>query len=254
MSGSTGNSIALGNSDSYVLIDAGTSAKRVTAALIERGFEPSRMAAIFITHEHSDHVSALRVLANKLNVPVYGTAGTLCALEATHSYAGVDLRTCPADGVSAGGVFVRPFRTMHDTIESCGYTVTTADGRRVAFLTDTGCVTDVIRGAVTGCDLVYIESNHDVDMLRYGIYAYPLKQRILSDRGHLSNDACAAELAALAENGATRFILAHLSEENNRPELARAASLKALLAAGLREGLDFTLQVAPPCGLPVTIF
>lgn len=254
MSGSSGNSIAIGNSDAYVLIDAGTSAKRITAALNEREFDPAKMAAIFVTHEHTDHVSALRVLAGKLGVPVYGTAGTLCALEAWGSFGGVDFRTCPTEGVSAGGVHVRPFRTMHDTIESCGYIITTADGRRVAIATDTGCVTETIRSALTGCDLVYIESNHDIEMLNNGPYPLNLRQRILSDRGHLSNAACAAELPALAKNGTARFILAHLSRDNNLPAIARGEALNALLNAGLREKLDFTLDVAPPCGLPMMIF
>lgn len=254
MSGSDGNSIAIGGADSYVLVDAGTSAKRITAALCERGFDPQRLTAIFITHEHSDHVSALRVLANKLGVPVYGTAGTLCALECSGKFGGLDLRVCPPDGVSTGGMTVRAFRTMHDTIESCGYIVTSADGRRTAILTDTGCVTDTAREAIRGCDLVYIESNHDVDMLRQGPYPFDLKQRILSDRGHLSNDACAAELVGLAQSGTARFILAHLSRENNLPELAGETSRSALKSAGLREGLDFTLQVATPAGLPMMIF
>jgi len=254
MSGSEGNSIAVGGADSYVLIDAGTSAKRIVSALAEREFDVSRLAAIFVTHEHSDHISALRVLAGRYNLPVYGTAGTLCALEATGGYSGADLRTCPTDGVSEGGIHVRPFRTMHDTIESCGYIVTTADGRRVAIATDTGCVTNSMREAIRGCDLVYIESNHDVDMLRCGPYPYHLKQRIFSDRGHLSNDSCAAELAELAKNGTSRFILAHLSRENNRPDIAESTSKRALAAAGLRERIDYTLDVASPMGLPMMIF
>ncbi len=254
MSGSSGNSIALGNLDSYVLIDAGTSAKRITDALTEREFDPSRLAAVFVTHEHSDHVSALRVLANKLGVPVYGTAGTLCALETSGRFPGVNFQLCPSDGVSVGGILVRPFRTMHDTIESCGYIITTADGRRVAIATDTGCFTDAMHSAVSGCDLVYIESNHDIEMLKNGSYSYVLKQRILSDHGHLSNNVCAGEVVSLAKNGTARFILAHLSEENNRPAIARSTSVGALGNAGLREGLDYTLDVAPPCGLPTMIF
>lgn len=254
MSGSTGNSIAVGGHDSYVLIDAGTSAKRIVQALEDREFDISKLAAVFITHEHSDHVAALRVLAKKYSLPVYATAGTLCALDTTGNYAELDTQVCPIEGVAAGGIHVRPFRTMHDTIESCGYIVTTADGRRVAIATDTGCVTETIRNAITGCDLVYIESNHDVEMLMNGFYTYPLKQRILSERGHLSNAACAAELPRLAQNGTARFILAHLSQDNNLPEFARKASFDALRSAGLREGLDFTLDVAPPDGLPMMIF
>ena len=254
-SGSSGNSVVVGGADSYVLIDAGTSARRIVNAIKDRGLELSRLAAIFITHEHKDHVSALSVLSRKTGVPVYATAGTLCAASAGGFTDGVDkAAVCPAEGIEARGIFVKPFPTMHDTVESCGYTVTVPDGRRIAVATDMGTVTDTVRAAVSGCDLVYMESNHDVDMLRAGVYPPYLKERILGSRGHLSNEQCAAELKLFAERGTTRFILAHLSRENNLPGLARAASLKALRSLGLLEGLDFSLDIAAPDGLPLTVF
>lgn len=254
-SGSSGNSIAVGGADSYILIDAGTSARRITSALKQRGLELSRLAAIFVTHEHRDHVSALSVLSRQTGVPVYATAGTLCAASAGGFTDGVEkAAVCPYEGIEAGGIFVKPFPTMHDTVESCGYTVTTADGRRIAVATDMGCVTDTVREAINGCELVYMESNHDIDMLKYGSYPFYLKERILGTRGHLSNEQCAAELAGFAKNGASRFILAHLSRENNRPELARSVSFAALRALGMREGIDFTLETAPPDGMPLLVF
>ena len=253
-SGSSGNCVAIGGSDSFVLIDAGVPAKSITEALTERGLDVGRLAGIFVTHEHGDHIRGIRVLASRRDIPVYATAGTLCALDSSGHLAGVRSEVCPGEGVELAGIHIRPFRTMHDAVESCGYIVTTSDGRRVAFATDMGCVTDAVREALTGCDLIYIESNHDIEMLTNGPYNFVLKRRILSNRGHLSNAACAAELTDLARSGTARFILGHLSQKNNVPELAAAASRTALTGAGLREGVDYTLSVATPCGLPVTVF
>ncbi len=253
-SGSSGNSIAIGGKDSYILVDAGTSARRICNALTEREFDIDRLAAVFVTHEHTDHVSALRVLCGKRNIPVYATAGTLCAAGASGYLDGVKVDVVPKEGMETAGIFVKPFPTMHDTAESCGYVVYTADGRTVAVATDMGCITDSVRSALTGCDLAYIESNHDIELLKNGSYEYYLKQRILGTRGHLSNVDCAGELTRLAVMGTTRFVLAHLSRDNNRPEIAREASLMALCSTGMREGRDFSLQVAAPDGLPLTIF
>ncbi|MBE6759827.1 MAG: MBL fold metallo-hydrolase [Ruminococcaceae bacterium] len=254
-SGSKGNCIAVGGADSFVLIDAGVSAKRITDALRERGLDICRLTGIFITHEHSDHISGVRVLASKHKLPVFANGATLKQLEAGGHLAGtgggIEIPDC---GMEHYGTKITPFATCHDTVQSCGYVVETADGRKAAVATDTGCVTDSMHHALTGCHLVYIESNHDVGMVMSGRYEPWLKQRVLSPHGHLSNDACAVELQYLAASGSARFCLGHLSEENNRPELARSVAHKALTAMQLREGIDFTLDVAPPCGLPLTLF
>jgi len=254
-SGSKGNCVAIGGADSFILIDAGVSAKRITEALAQRGLDICRLTGIFVTHEHSDHISGVRVLASKRLLPVFANRETLRKLEAEGHLAGT------GGGVEIGekglahyGMKITPFRTSHDTVNSCGYVIDTADGRRAAVATDTGCVTDDMHSALTGCDLVYIESNHDVGMLMNGTYDPWLKQRVLSAQGHLSNDACAVELQYLVSTGSTRFVLGHLSQENNTPELARVAAHAALDAMKLREGVDYTLGVAPPCGLPMTIF
>jgi len=158
------------------------------------------------------------------------------------------------DGIELEGMRITPFATSHDTVKSWGYKIETADGRTAAVATDTGCVTDAMHAALTGCDLVYIESNHDVAMLMNGSYDPWLKQRVMSSRGHLSNDACAVELQYLVSTGSTRFVLGHLSRENNRPELAESTAAGALDSLRMRRGIDYTLDVAPPCGLGLTIF
>ena len=157
--------------------------------------------------------------------------------------------------MEAGSLFVRPFPISHDCREGFGYVVELPGERRVAVATDMGVMTDAVMQAISGCDLVVLESNHDVRMLENGPYPYPLKRRILSDRGHLSNDACACVLEQLVSCGSTRFCLAHLSKENNNPYLARQTAVAALSELGAREGRDYALQVAEPvCSAPVTVF
>lgn len=253
-SGSSGNSIAVGGKDGYVLIDAGTNAKQISRALSDREFELEKLRGIFITHEHSDHIAAVRVLASRLKVPVYASEGTLCAMHDLGALEGVEAFVCSEGGVEVGGLFVQPFRTMHDANEPYGYTILTSDSRKVAVMTDTGCVSDDMRRAIIRSDLIYIESNHDVDMLRSSSYPQYLIRRILSTKGHLSNDDCARELPGLSKKGTARFILGHLSRENNMPMKARQTALDALCSTGMREDIDFTLQVAAPDGLPVTVF
>ena len=153
------------------------------------------------------------------------------------------------------GMMVRSFRTPHDSRESTGYRVSTGDGRTLAVATDMGHMTEEVRTALWGCDLVMIESNHDIRMLENGPYPYVLKRRILASTGHLSNDACSLELPELIRRGATRLFLAHLSKDNNSPELAYLTAQSALTEAGMREDMDFVLRVAPRTDLePVRVF
>ena len=141
-------------------------------------------------------------------------------------------------------MFIRPFRTSHDCAESVGYTVETPDNRKLSVLTDTGYVSDEMYNAVSGSDLILAESNHDIGMLRNGPYNYNLKRRILSDKGHLSNAACAELVTKLVGEGTTRLILGHLSKENNLPSLAFETTRSAMSMAGARENIDYLLSVA----------
>lgn len=255
-SGSSGNCTYIGTAEGGILVDAGVSAKRIETALRERDIDPLSIQAVFVTHEHIDHVSGLRVLTKRYGWRVYGSCGTLEAIADTRP---LDPHTvCEVigeEGVCAAGMEIRPFATSHDSRESLGFRITLPDERRVAIATDTGVMTEAVRAALCGCDLVHIESNHDVRMLENGSYPYYLKRRILADTGHLSNDACAAELAGLAQRGTTRFVLAHLSRENNLPEIAYMTAQAALCGAGMQENLDFLLQVAPrDAQAPVTLF
>ncbi len=253
-SGSSGNSIAVGCGGGYILIDAGKSAKKIKERLKQEDIPLEKLLAIFITHEHTDHISGMRVLASSLKVPVFATPGTADCLESAGHTAGVDMRVLPDGEVSVGNMNVTHFATSHDAADSCGFSVECGDGRRITIATDTGVITPEIHSAMCGSDLVYIEANHDVSMLYAGDYPYKLKQRIASDTGHLNNEVSSSELPVLARNGTARFILGHLSEHNNMPLLARQTAVCEFQKYGMTEGKDYLLSVAGPDGLRSMIF
>lgn len=243
-SSSSGNSTYIGSGKSGILIDAGVSAKRLKGALSDRQIEPSTINAIFVTHEHSDHIKGIRVFASAHNIPVYATAGTLDGLDEAGMLNGkFPCGIIPKDGMEFAGMFVKPFETPHDANESCGYTIDLPDDRKIAVATDIGHMTNTIMNALIGCDLVMLESNHDIGMLENGDYPYYLKRRILSDRGHLSNEACATAASQLIERGTTRLFLGHLSSENNIPELAYQTTFAEIAQTGAVLNRDYTLKV-----------
>ena len=235
----------MSNGGSGILIDAGRSAKQLTAALEANGIDPGKIEAIFITHEHTDHVKGLRVFANRHDLPVFMSEGTYGAL-VRGGY--VDSKTrchvIQSGGVDLSTMHVDRFPISHDCAEGTGFRVDMGD-RAFALATDLGCISEEVENALLGCDVITIESNHDVNMLQMGPYPYVLKRRILSDRGHLSNTTCSQLLPRLVKSGAKRFILAHLSRENNMPEIAYRESLNELNANSMELMSDFTLMVAP---------
>ncbi len=244
-SSSSGNTTYIGTSQGGILIDVGVSAKRTADALKNIGVDPNSIAAIFVTHEHSDHINGIRVFAERHGTKVYASEGTLAGMEDAGAItAKMKTDIIPREGMEAGGIFIRPFRTPHDSRESTGYSVVTPDGKRLAVATDIGMVTDTVMDAIYGCDLVLLESNHDVGMLRNGPYPFFLKERILSDHGHLSNERCAETAVKLMQSGTTRFVLGHLSKENNMPALAFETTRAAMRMAGAVENIDYLLTVA----------
>ncbi len=246
-SSSTGNSIYIGGGDDSILIDTGITAKQLDEALWRIGVDGDSIHNIFITHEHSDHIKGLKVFTKKHKARVIMTGGTYEALTQTDVLDNAN-ECCiiGPDGIEIGCMHIKPFAISHDTIEPCGYTVEMANGRKIAVATDLGIMTDTVLNAIMGCDLVMLESNHDVNMLQCGNYPYMLKRRILGAKGHLSNDACAETLTKLIASGTTRFVLGHLSRENNIPQLAYQTSVSALEMAGAKEGDDYFIRVAKP--------
>lgn len=245
-SGSKGNSYFIGSGSGGILIDAGRSAKQLTMMLEHCEIDVKAIQGIFITHEHSDHIKGLRVFASKHHISVYSSSGTLQALEKTGDLQG-DFTTEVIDprGMACGNLFIKPFHTSHDSAESIGFQIHTPDGHMIVLATDLGFLSDEIYREMQGSKLVIVESNHDVGMLENGPYPYALKKRILSKLGHLSNLSCSEILPDLVKQGTTHILLAHLSDENNTPDLALQTALCSLSLAGCQEGTDFRLEVAP---------
>lgn len=245
-SSSKGNSIYVGNSNEGVLIDAGRSAKQLEKALFENEIDVKSIKAIFLTHEHSDHVQGVKVFATRYNLKVLTSSGTMTAIGEKGVLNGkFPTEIIDSRGVEIAGMFIKPFSTPHDCNESVGYVITTKDNKKAVVATDIGYISDVIKDSIVGADAVVIESNHDVRMLQNGAYPYYLKRRILSDKGHLSNDACADILPYFIKNGTKNFILAHLSQENNIPQLAFETSICKLKEHNMTYNVDFKLSVAP---------
>lgn len=231
-SGSGGNSTLVETKKGALLIDAGKSARSLCAALKQSGSDPAGIDAVFVTHEHTDHISALEVLTKKHRIPVHITAASAAHMRISEGSA---LNLCmkrhtPLYTERVADMTVSSFLLSHDSAMCVGYRIETDDGFCFGVATDTGYVTDGMIAGLTGCDAVMLESNHSIEMLRVGPYPAELKRRILSKHGHLSNDDCASFIGELALQGCSDFLLAHISRENNLPSEAMRAAESALNA------------------------
>ncbi len=243
-SGSSGNCAVVRAGKSAVLLDAGLSVRQTKLRLAELGVRPDDVRALFVTHEHSDHVRSAIDLARAWELPVYATCGTGSAA----GFPGpllLDWRPV-RDGAEVtlgdGDLTVRTTGTPHDGAESVCYTFADSRGRRAGVVTDVGHLSERVLAALEDCDVLGLEANHDVELLRTGPYPAFLKRRILSDVGHLSNDAAAAGLPRLLGPRTKRVVLLHLSQHNNTAALATRAVADALAALGA----DAPLAAARP--------
>ncbi len=244
-SGSNANCIYIDNGSYSILIDAGAGIKTIQGALAGIGTSINKIAAIFITHEHIDHIRGLSALVRKANIPIFANDITCQAIIGRLPELCLDRFVELPTGSSAvcSDLKVTSFRTSHDAAESVGYTIT--DGkRRISVATDLGVVTPTVLEHIRCSDLVLLESNYDEMMLKNGEYPAKLKHRILSEQGHLSNHSCAVTATVLAEGGTRRLVLGHLSQNNNIPRLAYNTTLSALEENHIQVGRDVLLSVA----------
>lgn len=233
-SGSRGNCTVVSTSYGSVLVDAGISCRETLKRMKAAGEDPRQLKAIVISHEHNDHVAGMEVLSRKLKIPVYMTQATYESWRrSTRDEEGRPAKLERYEPFQAGKSFsigdiaVNPFTTCHDAADPCGFTFY-AEGLKVGIVIDLGCITRNVSYALRGCDGLMIESNHDIEMLRNGAYPEMVKHRIRSRDGHLSNSDLARFFEDEYDGNAAFIVLAHLSEENNHPELARRTASKAL--------------------------
>ncbi|MCQ2501386.1 MAG: MBL fold metallo-hydrolase [Lachnospiraceae bacterium] len=222
-SGSSGNCIFAGSENTGVLIDAGISGKRIEAGLNSIDRKTAEIDAIFVTHEHIDHIAGIGVLARKHGIPIYTTEGTYQRILSTKSVGKIPeglFRPVAADqDVRIGDITVHPFSISHDAADPVGYRVET-ERKKAAIATDLGYYNEYITSQLQNLDALLLESNHDVRMLEVGSYPYHLKQRILGNRGHLSNETAGRLLCEVLHDNLKHIVLGHLSKENNYPSLA----------------------------------
>ena len=237
-SGSRGNCAVVSSACTKILVDAGISCRETFKRLKTLGEDPHSLAAIVITHEHSDHVYGLATLAKKLRIPVFMTGATHQSwARAMRNEKGERPKLEKFEPFEAGHRFqvgdieVRPFTIPHDAADPVGFSFS-AEGAKVGFVTDLGCLQANVKDNLKRCDVLVIESNHDLETLRVGPYPWSVKQRVMSRVGHLSNLALADFLTNDYDNSATFVVLAHLSEHNNHPEIARREAEKALATRG----------------------
>lgn len=247
-SGSSGNCLFAEERDTRILVDAGVSGRRIENALSAIGVPCDTVAAILITHEHQDHIFGAGILARRYGIPVYASRLTWQAIDEmklTGKLPPESRRIIAAgEAFPVGDFTVTAYSIPHDAADPVAYTFC-ASGHKIAIATDIGHVTETVKENLFGSELVLIEANHDVGMLNAGRYPYPLKRRIAGEFGHLSNEAAAGLICELAERGTRKFILGHLSKENNYPRLAyETASMDLQVRKGLVCGRDVYLAVA----------
>lgn len=247
-SGSSGNCIYVGSEATHLLVDVGISGKRTESGFHELGLTGRDIDGILITHEHSDHISGLGVLARKYEIPIYATAGTIEAMRYDKSLGNLEeglFREVQEDKkLTIKDLTVNPMHISHDAAQPVGYRISYGN-KKVAVCTDLGVYNDYTVECLKGMDALLLEANHDVNMLQVGPYPYYLKQRILGDRGHLSNENSGRLLCRILHDNLKTVLLGHLSKENNLPELAyESVRMEINLGENPYKAGDFDIRVA----------
>ena len=247
-SGSSGNCIYVGSSKTHLLVDTGISKKRIDEGLVELEVKPEELSGILITHEHSDHIQGLGVFSRKYEIPIYATKGTIKGITEYKSLGkmpeGLYHEVAIDEKFSVGDLEIRPFSISHDAKEPSGFRIKN-DRKAVAIATDLGMYDDYIIENLRNLNAIILEANHDVHMVEVGPYPYPLKQRVLGNRGHLSNELTGRLLCNILHDDLKYVMLGHLSKENNYEELAKeTVKLEVTMGNTPFRGEDIPLLVA----------
>lgn len=244
-SGSSGNCHYVGYKDTNILIDAGLSGKRITNGLNEIDVDASKLNGIFITHEHTDHIKGVGILSRKYDLPIFVNYKTWLAIEnKIGKVKESNINIFENEEIySIGDMAIKPFSITHDAADPVAFNLFNEKDEKISVATDIGHISDSIRENILGSKLVVLESNYDKEMLLMGSYTYMLKKRVMSDRGHLSNESAAKFAVDLIKNGTEDILLAHLSRENNFPALAFETSNSILTENGMKIGNDVNLDV-----------
>jgi len=243
VSGSSGNCSLVSDGKTTLLIDCGLSLKMLREHLLSVGISPDSLSAILITHEHQDHIKGAGIVSKKYGLPVFSTEQTLLAMKNCGISEEKMQYISPETDFEIGTIGIKPFSISHDAANPVGYSFFYG-GQKLSVATDTGKMTDKILKNIKGSIAVILESNHDLDMLKYGKYPYMLKQRILGSKGHLSNEDAAKAALELVKTGTQHIMLGHLSSENNTPKKALMETANLLTNNGIIPGKDFSLRVA----------
>jgi phosphoribosyl 1,2-cyclic phosphodiesterase len=245
-SGSTGNAFYIESDKEKLLVDAGLSGKQMDKLFDDVQVSPADLSGILVTHEHSDHIKGLGIIARKYNLPIYANQKTWNAMEGSIGKLSLDQKFVfnMEEVKTFGDIDVESFGVSHDAAEPMFY-VFRAGGKKVALVTDLGYVSERIKKTVEGADAYIFESNHDVGMLRMGRYPWSVKRRILGDSGHVSNEDCGLALTDVIDNNTKRIYLAHLSKDNNMKDLARMSVDNILRERGINVELHDTDPLLP---------
>lgn len=242
-SGSSGNATLINDNNTLILLDCGASGKKISQAIESLGFSCADLSAILLTHEHIDHTQGAGILSRRFNLPIYATKGTFDSVQLGPIRDENIKIISPETPFEIGNILAQPFSISHDAKNPVGYSFDLSIGK-FSSLTDTGIITESIYHSVKDSKYLLLESNHDKDMLQFGTYPYPLKQRILSKIGHLSNALASKMAVRMMQNGTERIMLGHLSNENNTPEIAYKTTENAIMENGGIVGKDILLSVA----------
>ena len=226
-SGSKGNCIFISAGNRSILVDAGLSGREIERRMRQRNLNPDTLQAIVVSHEHADHIRGVGVMARRYRLPVYLSRGTADAALAALGKLPQSCHFQPGAPFTVAPFTIRPFNVSHDAVDPVGFTISW-NGSRIGIATDLGIATGLVEQHLRGCHLLIIEANHDIDMLNNGPYPWPLKQRIKSRNGHLSNEAAEALLRAVLDPRLKHVVLGHLSETNNTSHQALKVVKKSI--------------------------